>query len=99
MKRYPFICCVFILVFLFANNLTVYASTNELSQPLEKQEVVNICKALLDGYSTFVLVKGNYERLAAEVWYKHLFSPVEGLLNHLFPEYARKFEYRFVKDN
>ena len=98
MKHSPGICFVFILLFLFANNLTVYASTNELSQPLEKQEVVNICKALLDGYSTFVLVKGNYERLAAEVWYKHLFSPVEDLLNTLFPKYARKLEYRFVQD-
>ena len=99
MKCYPSICCVFILVFLFANNLTVYTSASELNRPLEKQEVVNICKVLLDGYSTFMMQKNNYERLAAEVFYKHLFSPVEGLLNHLFPEYARKFEYRFVKDN
>jgi hypothetical protein len=99
MKRYPFICCVFVLLFLFANNLTAYALADELSRPLEKQDVVNICKVLLDAYSTFMIEKNNYERLASEVFYKHLFKPANDLWNGLFPEYAREMEYRFVKDN
>jgi hypothetical protein len=98
MKRFPGICFVFILLILSAGNLTVYASNNELNQPLEKQEVINICKVLLDGYMTFMIEKNNCERLAAEALYKHLIEPANVLLNHLFPKYARKMEYRFVQD-
>jgi len=98
MKRYPSICLISILLFLVGGNLTVYTSASELNQPLEKQDVINSCKVLFDGYSTFMIEKGNYERLASEVFYKHLFSPAEELLNTLFPKYARKLEYRFVQD-
>jgi hypothetical protein len=99
MKHSTVICFISILLFLLAGNLTVYASTEELNRPLEKQEVINICKVLLDGYSTFMIEKNYCERLAAEAWYKHVFKPADDLLNTLFPKYARKLEYRFIKDN
>jgi hypothetical protein len=99
MKRFASICFISILLFLLAGNLTAYAATDELNRPLEKQEVINICKVLFDGYATFMMEKNNCERLAAEVFYKHLFKPVNDLLNGLFPEYAKEMEYRFIGDN
>lgn len=100
MKRITVICFVFILLFLFAGNLTVYASVSELNQNLEKQEVVKTdnYRSLFETYAVLLLVKSDYERLATEVFYKYLFSPIDDLLNTLFPDYTRKFEYRFVQD-
>jgi hypothetical protein len=100
MKRFPGICFTSILLFLVAGNLTVHTSASELNQNLEKQDTIEIdnYKSLFETYSALSIVQGNYERLAAEVFYKHLFSPVDDLLNILFPKYARKLEYRFVQD-
>jgi hypothetical protein len=100
MKRFPGICFISILLFLVAGNLMVHTSASELNQNLEKQDVVKTdnYRSLFETYAVSLLVKGDYERLATEVFYKHLFSPIDDLLNTLFPDYTRKFEYRFVQD-